>query len=103
MIRRRPALPPTDPTGPADEVVEAARRARRREQADRDDPVTPATIRLAQVGVLGWTIVTPILLGLLAGHALDRWLHTGVAFAAALLTAGAALGLWFAWRWMHRQ
>ena len=53
--------------------------------------------------MLGWTIVAPILLGLLAGHWLDRWLHTGVTFAAALLTVGAALGLWFAWRWMHRQ
>ena len=59
--------------------------------------------RLAQIGVLGWTIVTPILLGVLAGHWLDRWLRTGVTFAAALLTVGAGLGLWFAWRWMHRQ
>ncbi|MBU6249511.1 MAG: AtpZ/AtpI family protein [Xanthomonadaceae bacterium] len=86
-----------------DPVTTAARRARQRDEAHRDDPATPASIRLAQIGVLGWTIVTPILLGVLAGHWLDRWLRTGVTFAAALLTVGAGLGLWFAWRWMHRQ
>lgn len=86
-----------------DPVTTAARRARQRDEANRDDPATPASIRLAQIGVLGWTIVTPILLGVLAGHWLDRWLRTGVTFAAALLTVGAGLGLWFAWRWMHRQ
>ena len=87
----------------SDPVTTAARRAHQRDEANRDDPATPASIRLAQIGVLGWTIVTPILLGVLAGHWLDRWLHTGVMFAAALLTIGAGLGLWFAWRWMHRQ
>lgn len=97
--------PTPDPrTGESsDPVTTAARRAHQRDEANRDDPATPASIRLAQIGVLGWTIVTPILLGLLAGHWLDRWLHTGVMFAAALLTIGAGLGLWFAWRWMHRQ
>ncbi|OZB57999.1 MAG: ATP synthase subunit [Lysobacterales bacterium 14-68-21] len=86
-----------------DPAASAARRAQQRDEANRDNPVTPASIRLAQIGVLGWTIVTPILLGLLAGHWLDRWLRTGVTFAAALLTVGAGLGMWFAWRWMHRQ
>lgn len=91
------------PSTPIDPVAQAAHRARQRERADRANPATPASIRLAQIGVLGWTIVTPILLGVLAGHSLDRWLHTGVTFAAALLTVGAGLGFWFAWRWMHRQ
>lgn len=95
--------PPEDDTKRTDPAAEAARRAQRRDRAGRDDPATPASIRLAQIGVLGWTIVTPILLGMLAGHQLDRWLHTGVIFSAALLTVGAGLGLWFAWRWMHRQ
>ncbi len=95
---------PDHPSGEDhDPAATAARRARQRDEANRDDPATPASIRLAQIGVLGWTIVTPIMLGLLAGHWLDRWLGTGVTFAAALLTVGAGLGLWFAWHWMHRQ
>lgn len=100
MSAPAPARGPDDRRDPA---AAAARRARQRDQKNRDDPATPASLRLAQIGVLGWTIVAPILLGLLAGHWLDRWLRTGVTFAAALLTVGAALGLWFAWRWMHRQ
>jgi len=100
MSAPAPARPPDDGRDPA---ATAARRAHQRDAANRDDPATPASIRLAQIGVLGWTIVMPILLGLLAGHWLDRWLRTGVTFAAALLTVGAGLGLWFAWRWMHRQ
>lgn len=102
-MSREPPDKKTREARSADLAAAAAHRARQRDQAGRDDPATPASIRLAQIGVLGWTIVTPILLGLLAGHQLDRWLHTGVTFAAALLTVGAGLGLWFAWRWMHRQ
>jgi len=100
MTAPAPARRPGDGRDP---TASAARRAHQRDQANRDDPATPASLRLAQIGVLGWTIVTPILLGLLAGHWLDRWLNTGVTFAAALLTIGAGLGLWLAWRWMHRQ
>lgn len=48
-------------------------------------------------------IVTPLLLGLLVGRWLDRLLGSGVLFSAALVVAGAGLGLWSAWRWMHRQ
>ncbi|MGE4407273.1 AtpZ/AtpI family protein [Pseudomonas sp.] len=82
---------------------EAARcAAKRAEQAERD-PEPSLVRRLAQVGVLGWAIVVPLLLGLLLGRWLDRLLGTGVTFAAALLCLGAALGLWSAWRWMHRQ
>ncbi|WP_143282075.1 AtpZ/AtpI family protein, partial [Caballeronia choica] len=33
----------------------------------------------------------------------DKHFHTGVFFAAPLLMAGAAFGLWSAWKWMHRQ
>ncbi|MBS0316465.1 MAG: AtpZ/AtpI family protein [Proteobacteria bacterium] len=59
--------------------------------------------RLAQVGVLGWTIVVPMLLGLFLGRWIDRLLGTHAMFTAALLLLGTGLGLWSAWRWMHRQ
>jgi len=58
---------------------------------------------LAQVGVLGWTIVVPTLLGVLAGRWIDHWLGTGIFWTGPLLLLGLALGCWSAWRWMHRQ
>lgn len=81
----------------------AARRAVQREEQALRDPEPSLGRRLGQIGVLGWAIVTPILLGLFVGRWLDRLLGSGVMFAAALLFLGAALGLWSAWRWMHRQ
>ena len=59
--------------------------------------------RLGQIGVLGWAIVAPILLGVAIGRWLDATLKTGIFFTAPLIMLGAAAGLWTAWRWMHRQ
>lgn len=57
--------------------------------------------QLAQIGVLGWIIVTPMLVGLFVGRWLDRSLGTGIFWSAPLLFLGTVLGCWSAWRWMH--
>lgn len=56
---------------------------------------------LAQIGVLGWMVVVPMLLGVFAGRWLDDRLHTGLFWTAPLLIGGAALGCWSAWKWMQ--
>lgn len=96
MTDRRP-----DP-GSDDALIAAARRAAARaDEAGRDgEPSLGA--RLAQIGVLGWAIVVPALLGALVGRWLDRRFGTGVFFAAPLIMLGAAFGLRSAWKWMHR-
>ena len=58
---------------------------------------------LGQIGVLGWLIVVPTLLGLFSGRWIDRQLHTGLTFSAALLLLGLALGSWMGWKWMHSE
>lgn len=50
---------------------------------------------------LGWIIVVPMLIGVFAGHWLDRTFASGVFFTAPLLFLGLALGCWSAWKWMH--
>ena len=57
--------------------------------------------RLAQIGVLGWMIVTPTLAGVFAGRWLDRRSGAGLTWTGALLVLGLAAGCWSAWRWMH--
>ncbi|MGA9011022.1 MAG: AtpZ/AtpI family protein [Acetobacteraceae bacterium] len=56
---------------------------------------------LAQVGVLGWTIVVPTLLGVFLGRWVDQRLGTGIFWTGPLLIVGLAIGCWTAWRWMH--
>ncbi len=56
--------------------------------------------RLAQIGVLGWIIVVPMLLGIFVGRWLDRMFNSGLFCTGPLLMLGLALGCWSAWRWM---
>lgn len=86
-----------------DRTQEAARRASALQSAGKADPEPSLAHRFAQIGVLGWIIVLPILAGVFAGHWLDTWLGTGIAMAAALLMAGAVLGFWLAMRWIQEQ
>ncbi|GEO86127.1 MULTISPECIES: AtpZ/AtpI family protein [Alphaproteobacteria] len=83
-----------------DRVVKAARQAADRVKAERSNPEPSLSSRLAQIGVLGWAIVVPILLALLAGRWLDRFFSTGIMFSAALIIGGAVFGMWSAWKWM---
>lgn len=84
-------------------VAKAARRAANRDAMARDEPEPSPAARLGQIGILGWTIVLPTLVGLLLGCWLDRLVGTRVSFSAPLLMIGAAFGLWSAWKWMHQQ
>jgi ATP synthase protein I len=86
-----------------DRLASAARKAVERNAKGHADPEPSLGARLGQVGVLGWYIIVPTLLGLFLGRWLDRQFATGIFFSAPLLMVGAAIGFWLAWRWMHRQ
>jgi ATP synthase protein I len=58
---------------------------------------------LAMIGVFGWTIVMPPLIGIFIGHWLDRLFGAGIFWTLGLLVAGLALGCWLAWKRMNRQ
>jgi ATP synthase protein I len=82
---------------------DAARLAAERDRTRREDREPTIAARLGQIGVLGWAIVAPILIGVVTGRWLDGVFKTGVFFTAPLIMLGAAAGLWTAWRWMRRQ
>lgn len=56
--------------------------------------------RLAQIGVLGWIIVVPTLIGLFCGRWLDGTLGTRLFWTGPLFIAGLGLGCWSAWKWV---
>ncbi len=84
-----------------DRLLRVARQAVEREKLGLETPEPSLGVRLGQIGILGWTIVIPTLLGLFLGRWLDRTFATGVLFSAALLMVGVAIGFWSAWRWMN--
>lgn len=95
--------PDVMPDAMPDAMENAARRASQRADEGARQPEPSLGQRLGQIGVLGWTIVMPMLLGLFAGRWLDRRLHTGIFYSAPLLMLGAVAGGWAAWKWMHRK
>ncbi|WP_027474675.1 AtpZ/AtpI family protein [Curvibacter gracilis] len=100
MKDARPSAP-RDTDTPA-LLEEVQRQAGLRQRSLREGE--PTLLRqLSTLGVLGWVIVLPMLLGLAAGRWLDHRLGTGITFSAALLLLGVAVGAVAAWRWMHQK
>ena len=91
--------PENDPAelDPLVQGVRLQRERLRRWQSDGDPSVAR---RLAEIGVLGWIIVVPMLLGVFAGRWLDQTFNSGLFWTAPLLMLGLALGCWSAWKWM---
>jgi ATP synthase protein I len=75
------------------------RRERRQRWIREGDP--SVVRRLAQIGVLGWIIVVPMLIGVFVGRWLDQTFNSGLFWTAPLLIVGLALGCWSAWKWMQ--
>ncbi len=86
-----------------DHMAEAARRSANREEMSREAPEPSLGSRLGQIGILGWAIVLPMLLGVVLGRLADRMFGTGIFFTAPAILIGAAIGFYSAWKWMHSQ
>jgi ATP synthase protein I len=58
---------------------------------------------LGMMGLIGWSVVVPTLLGAGLGLWLDRR-HPGAhSWTLALLVAGLAIGCWNAWHWVAKE
>ncbi|MCB2016939.1 MAG: AtpZ/AtpI family protein [Hydrogenophaga sp.] len=84
-----------------EDLAKAVRR--RAEQAEQGAGNPSVARSLGQIGMIGWQIVVPWLLGLAAGRWLDHHWGHGIFWTAALMVAGLVLGCWSAWRWVQRQ
>lgn len=83
-----------------DEAVRTRRERRARWQREGERSIGQ---NLAMIGVLGWTIVTPTLIGIFAGRWLDREFGSGIFWSLGLLVAGLALGCTLAWKRIHHE
>jgi ATP synthase protein I len=87
-----------DRNGPLDQAIRTRRERRERWQREGERSIAE---NLAMIGVLGWTIVTPTLIGLFIGRWLDRTFHAGIFWTLGLLVLGLAIGCTLAWKRMH--
>jgi len=58
---------------------------------------------LGLMGVIGWAVVVPTLLGAALGIWLDKHYPGGRSWTLALLIAGLALGCLNAWHWVSKE
>lgn len=85
------------------ERLDQAVKQRRERRAQRQREGEPSVGRnLALIGVLGWTIVTPTVIGVFVGRWLDRQFGSGLFWTLGLLVLGLALGCRLAWKRMDQ-
>jgi len=90
---------PSSPNGMANAVRKQQER-KERWQIEGE----PSMMRfVGQIGVLGWIIVAPALIGLFIGRWLDHMIGSGIFWSTALLFLGVTVGFWSAWKWMQKQ
>ena len=86
-----------------DGMADAVRKQQERRKRWLSEGEASVVRFVGQIGVLGWIIVTPTLIGLFIGRWLDHTFGSGIFWSAALLVMGVTAGFWSAWRWMHQQ
>jgi ATP synthase protein I len=95
---------PTESKPTEEDGMAAAVRQQRQRRQDWLREGEPSMARfVGQIGVLGWIIVAPTLIGLFIGRWLDHRFSTGIFWSAPLLLVGVLIGCWSAWKWMHKQ
>jgi ATP synthase protein I len=99
MIEKTDKPPPTAESRLGREVGEkAARKLKAQRQA------TPGIwFGLGMMGLIGWSVAIPTLLGAALGLWLDRHYPGDHSWTLALLVAGLVIGCWNAWHWLSRE
>ena len=69
----------------------------------RRQPARIVWFGLGTMGLIGWSVTVPTLLGAALGAWLDRHHPAGHSWTLPLLVAGLTLGCWNAWVWVSRQ
>ncbi len=69
----------------------------------RRNPAPGVWYGLGMMGLVGWSVAVPTLLGAALGIWLDEHYPGKHAWTLALLVAGLVTGCWNAWRWVAQE
>ena len=89
---------PLKPTLGQEVGTKAARKLRARRHVTRT-----VWFGLGMMGLIGWSVAIPTLLGAALGIWLDQRYPGGRSWTLALLVAGLAIGCWNAWHWVSKE
>ena len=78
--------------------AEATRKVKARRNSDKT-----VWFGLGMMGLVGWSVSIPTLLGAGLGSWIDRTHPGGHSWTLALLVAGLTVGCFNAWRWISKQ
>lgn len=92
----------TDPKGQSALAREVGVKAARKLKARRN-PAQGIWSGLGMMGLIGWSVVVPTLLGAALGIWLDNSHPGSRSWTLALLVAGLGLGCLNAWRWVAKE
>lgn len=67
------------------------------------EPTPGVWFGLGMMGLIGWSIAVPTLLGTALGLWLDQHYPANHSWTLALLVAGLTIGCWNAWHWISRE
>lgn len=91
-------LPKTEPTFSELVGTKAARKLKARR-----DSWSGVWFGLGMMGMVGWSVAVPTLLGATLGIWLDKHYPGDRSWTLALLVAGLAAGCMIAWRWVAKE
>ena len=91
--------PPASQSSLAGQVGAKAERKLRARRGDAQQ----VWFGLGMMGLIGWSVVVPTLLGAALGHWLDNHHPGGHSWTLALLVAGLAIGCANAWHWVAKE
>jgi ATP synthase protein I len=77
-------------------------KAARKQKALRN-PAPGVWFGLGMMGLIGWSVVVPTLLGAALGLWLDRTYPGGHSWTLALMAAGLTIGCLNAWHWVAKE
>lgn len=81
---------------------EIATKAARKLRAQRHVTKT-VWFGLGMMGLIGWSVAIPTLLGVMLGFWLDKHFPGGRSWTLALLVAGLCIGCFNAWHWVAKE
>lgn len=99
-MREKPPVPDakSEPTLAEQVGAKATRKLKARRHS-----ISPVWFGLGMMGLVGWSVVVPTLLGAALGRWLDKYYPGPHSWTLALLVAGLVLGCVNAWHWIDKE